>query len=70
MILGSFLSSKFSMSRLIFAFMGLTLAGGLVMGTRVGDFDPGVILYSLHRLRENLFLEIFVLSWIFAAVLK
>jgi acetate kinase len=50
------------MSRLIFDFMGLTPAEGLVMGTRVGDFDPGVILYSPPRLRENLFLEIFVLS--------
>jgi acetate kinase len=29
--------------------MGLTPAGGLVMGTRVGDLDPGVILYLLQE---------------------
>ena len=29
--------------------MGLTPAGGLVMGTRPGDLDPGVILYLLQE---------------------
>lgn len=29
--------------------MGLTPAGGLVMSTRVGDLDPGVILYLLQE---------------------
>jgi acetate kinase len=29
--------------------MGLTPAGGLVMGTRSGDLDPGVILYLLEK---------------------
>jgi acetate kinase len=29
--------------------MGLTPAGGLVMGTRPGDLDPGVILYLLKE---------------------
>ena len=29
--------------------MGLTPAGGLVMGTRVGDLDPGVMLYLLQE---------------------
>jgi acetate kinase len=29
--------------------MGLTPAGGLVMGTRVGDLDPGVIIYLLRE---------------------
>lgn len=28
--------------------MGLTPTGGLVMGTRVGDLDPGVLLYLLQ----------------------
>ncbi len=27
--------------------MGLTPIGGLVMGTRSGDLDPGVLLYLL-----------------------
>ncbi len=29
--------------------MGLTPAGGLVMSTRVGDLDPGVIVYLLQE---------------------
>jgi len=29
--------------------MGLTPAGGLVMSTRVGDLDPGVIIYLLQE---------------------
>jgi acetate kinase len=28
--------------------MGLTPAGGLIMGTRSGDLDPGVLLYLAH----------------------
>ncbi len=30
--------------------MGLTPSGGLVMGTRSGDIDPGVVLYLLRQL--------------------
>jgi acetate kinase len=30
--------------------MGLTPTGGVVMGTRPGDLDPGVVLYLLRRL--------------------
>jgi acetate kinase len=29
--------------------MGLTPTGGLVMGTRTGDLDPGVLLYMLRQ---------------------
>ena len=29
--------------------MGLTPAGGLMMGTRCGDLDPGVLLYLLRE---------------------
>ena len=29
--------------------MGLTPAGGIVMGTRPGDLDPGVLVYLLPR---------------------
>jgi acetate kinase len=29
--------------------MGLTPTGGVVMGTRPGDFDPGLMLYLLRR---------------------
>ncbi len=29
--------------------MGFTPTGGLVMGTRTGDLDPGVLLYLLHE---------------------
>jgi acetate kinase len=29
--------------------MGFTPAGGLVMGTRVGDLDPGVLLYLMEK---------------------
>jgi len=29
--------------------MGLTPAGGLVMGTRTGDLDPGVLLYLIEQ---------------------
>jgi len=29
--------------------MGFTPTGGLVMGTRAGDLDPGVLLYLLHE---------------------
>ncbi len=31
--------------------MGFTPAGGLVMGTRPGDLDPGVMLYLLQEKR-------------------
>jgi acetate kinase len=31
--------------------MGLTPAGGLVMGTRSGDLDPGVIVFLLDRMK-------------------
>ena len=30
--------------------MGLTPAGGVVMGTRPGDLDPGLVLYLLRRM--------------------
>lgn len=30
--------------------MGLTPAGGLMMGTRTGDLDPGVVFYLLNQL--------------------
>jgi len=33
--------------------MGLTPAGGIVMGTRPGDLDPGVVLHLLRTLRGN-----------------
>ncbi len=33
--------------------MGLTPTGGVVMGTRPGDLDPGVILYLLRRQKGN-----------------
>jgi acetate kinase len=33
----------------IYNSMGLTPAGGVVMGTRPGDLDPGVVLYLLRR---------------------
>lgn len=33
--------------------MGFTPAGGLVMGTRCGDLDPGVLLYLLREERLN-----------------
>ncbi|MCM8767305.1 MAG: acetate kinase [Candidatus Omnitrophica bacterium] len=33
--------------------MGLTPLEGLIMGTRPGDIDPGVILYFLERLNLN-----------------
>ncbi len=29
--------------------MGLTPSGGVMMGTRCGDIDPGVLLYLLHQ---------------------
>src|SRR5262249_58729493 len=29
--------------------MGLTPLGGLVMGTRCGDIDPGVVLYLMRQ---------------------
>ncbi len=29
--------------------MGLTATGGLMMGTRCGDIDPGVLLYLMHE---------------------
>ncbi len=31
--------------------MGFSPAGGLMMGTRTGDLDPGVLLYALRRKR-------------------
>jgi acetate kinase len=34
--------------------MGLTPTGGIVMGTRSGDLDPGVFLYMLRTLGSNL----------------
>src|SRR5207253_9559523 len=30
--------------------MGLTPAGGFMMGTRTGDLDPGVIVFLLERM--------------------
>jgi acetate kinase len=33
--------------------MGLTPTGGLVMGTRTGDLDPGVLLYLLREKRYD-----------------
>jgi acetate kinase len=33
--------------------MGLTPLGGLVMGTRPGDLDPGVLLYLVQRKRYD-----------------
>ena len=34
--------------------MGLTALGGLMMGTRPGDMDPGVLLYLLRSQRYAL----------------
>jgi acetate kinase len=33
--------------------MGLTPAGGVVMGTRPGDLDPGLVLYLLRQMEGN-----------------
>jgi len=33
--------------------MGLTPTGGVVMGTRPGDLDPGLVLYLLRQAREE-----------------
>jgi acetate kinase len=33
--------------------MGLTPTGGVVMGTRPGDLDPGLVLYLLREVREE-----------------
>ena len=33
--------------------MGLTPTGGVVMGTRPGDLDPGVVVYLLRQSREK-----------------
>ncbi|MEO6137542.1 MAG: acetate/propionate family kinase [Luteimonas sp.] len=33
--------------------MGLTPAGGVIMSTRCGDIDPGVIVYVVRELRYN-----------------
>lgn len=33
--------------------MGLTPTGGIVMGTRPGDLDPGVLLYLLRKVGNN-----------------
>jgi acetate kinase len=33
--------------------MGLTPTGGVVMGTRSGDLDPGLVLYLLRELKEG-----------------
>jgi acetate kinase len=33
--------------------MGLTPTGGVVMGTRPGDLDPGLVLYLLRQLQGN-----------------
>jgi len=32
--------------------MGMTPAGGVVMGTRPGDLDPGVMLFALRQVKE------------------
>ena len=34
--------------------MGLTPTGGVVMGTRSGDLDPGLVLYLLRELKQTL----------------
>jgi acetate kinase len=33
--------------------MGLTPTGGIIMGTRPGDLDPGVVVHILHRARDT-----------------
>jgi acetate kinase len=33
--------------------MGLTPTGGVVMGTRPGDLDPGLVLYLLRQMEED-----------------
>jgi len=33
--------------------MGLTPTGGVVMGTRPGDLDPGLVLYLLRQVKEE-----------------
>jgi acetate kinase len=33
--------------------MGLTPTGGVVMGTRPGDLDPGLVLYLLRQMKED-----------------
>jgi acetate kinase len=33
--------------------MGLTPTGGVVMGTRPGDLDPGLVLYLLREMKGN-----------------
>jgi acetate kinase len=33
--------------------MGLTPTGGVVMGTRPGDLDPGLVLYLLRQMKGN-----------------
>jgi acetate kinase len=33
--------------------MGLTPTGGVVMGTRPGDLDPGLVLYLLRQMQGN-----------------
>jgi acetate kinase len=33
--------------------MGLTPLGGVVMGTRPGDLDPGVLFYALRHMKEK-----------------
>lgn len=35
--------------------MGLTPSGGLIMGTRSGDLDPGVLVYHLERFGVGLY---------------
>src|SRR5438309_1785164 len=36
-------------ARSVYNTMGLTPTGGVVMGTRPGNLDPGVVLYLLRR---------------------
>ena len=33
--------------------MGLTPTGGIISGTRVGDIDPGILLFILRKIAEN-----------------
>jgi acetate kinase len=37
--------------------MGLTPTGGVVMGTRPGDLDPGLVIYLLRQLPEKAAVE-------------
>ena len=33
--------------------MGLTPTGGVVMGTRPGDLDPGLVVYLLRQMKGD-----------------